>query len=48
MKAGIVDTQYILPNNVETNDFLVADMNLSWSADDIFAKTGIKQRHIVR
>lgn len=47
-RAIITDVQYILPDNVETNDFLVADMNLSWSADDIFDKTGIKQRHIVR
>lgn len=46
--AEIMDIQYVLPDKIETNEFLVADMNLSWSADDIFAKTGIKQRHIVQ
>lgn len=47
-KAGILDICYFLPNNIETNEFLVSDMKLSWSADDIFAKTGIKQRHIAK
>lgn len=36
--AIITDVQYILSDNVETNDFLVADMNLSWSADDILPR----------
>lgn len=47
-KAEILDIGYFLPNNIETNEFLVSDMKLSWSADDIFAKTGIKQRHIAK
>lgn len=34
-RAIITDVQYILPDNVEINDFLVKEMNLSWSADYI-------------
>lgn len=34
-RAIITDVQYILPDNVETNDFLVKEMNLSWSSDYI-------------
>ena len=34
-RAIITDVQYILPDNVETNDFLVREMNLSWLADCI-------------
>ena len=33
--AIITDVQYILPDNVEINYFLVKEMNLSWSADYI-------------
>lgn len=45
--AVINDIAYYLPPQIETNEFLVEDMGLSWTADDIFKKTGIKQRHVV-
>lgn len=45
-RAIIKDIQFALPKYVESNEFLISDMNLSWSADDIYNKTGIKQRHI--
>jgi len=47
IKAVIQDIGYYLPPKVETNDYLVDEMGLSWTADDIFKKTGIKQRHVV-
>lgn len=44
--ARINAIEYALPEKIEDNQFLVTDMGLEWSADDIYQKTGIKQRHI--
>lgn len=46
-KACIAAVSYHLPDKVETNNELIDEMQLSWSDDDIFQKTGIKQRHVV-
>lgn len=46
-KACIGALNYCLPDYAETNETLVEEMNLSWSAEDIYNKTGIKSRHIV-
>lgn len=46
LNACIGDIAYYLPSNIETNEYLVKEMELDWSADDIYQKTGIKQRHI--
>lgn len=45
-KAYIKAIEYYLPVNVESNSFLVEEMELDWTAEDIFNKTGIKNRHI--
>ena len=39
--------EYALPQRIEDNAFLIADMQSEWSAEDIFDKTGIRERHIV-
>lgn len=45
-RVVIKDIKFALPEYVESNEYLVSDMNLSWSAEDIYIKTGIKERHI--
>lgn len=45
-KAAIGGLAYYLPPKVETNEYLVETMGLDWTANDIFNKTGIKQRHV--
>lgn len=44
--ARITAVSYALPSRIEDNAFLVKDMGLEWSAEDIYEKTGIRQRHI--
>lgn len=46
LKAGIGGIAYYLPPTIETNEYLVENMGLEWTAEDIYKKTGIKQRHI--
>ncbi len=46
MKAVLKAAAYELPAAVEDNEFLVRQMALDWPAEDIYAKTGIRQRHI--
>lgn len=46
LKARIGDIAYYLPPTVETNEFLVDNMGLDWTAEGIYKKTGIKQRHV--
>ena len=43
--AGIVGIEYVLPKSILTNEELVTDYN-TWSADKIYNKTGIRERHI--
>lgn len=45
-RVVIKDIKFTLPEYVESNEYLVSDMNLSWSAEDIYIKTGIKERYI--
>lgn len=44
--AGILGIEYVLPDQLLTNDELAQDYN-TWTADKIQKKTGIKSRHIV-
>ncbi len=44
--ARLCAIEYALPEREEENVFLVADMQSDWSAEEIFAKTGIRKRHI--
>ncbi|MBQ7516473.1 MAG: ketoacyl-ACP synthase III [Schwartzia sp.] len=46
MKACLKAIACELPAAVEDNEFLVRQMALDWPAEDIYAKTGIRQRHI--
>lgn len=43
--AGILAIEYILPNNVLTNEELVNQFK-TWSVEKIYNKTGISSRHI--
>ncbi len=43
--TGILGIEYVLPENVLTNDELAA-LYVNWSADKIWRKTGIRKRHI--
>lgn len=43
--AGILGIEYVLPNNVVTNEELAREYH-SWTADKILKKTGIESRHI--
>lgn len=45
MNAYLRGIQYHLPEGVRTNDDL-AEVNPTWDAEKIFAKTGIRSRHI--
>ena len=45
-QAYIAGINYYLPPKVETNEFLVKEMRLSWTADYIYDKTGIMERHV--
>lgn len=44
--AKIQSIAYALPENIQDNEFLVKDMTMDWTAEDIFSKTGIHARHI--
>ena len=44
--AVLSDIEYYLPEYIEDNELLVQDVKLGWSAEDVFKKTGIRQRHI--
>ncbi len=46
MKAILKAIAYELPETVEDNESLVRQMDLDWSAQEIFDKTGIRQRHV--
>lgn len=46
LKARIAALNYCLPEHIETNENLVQEMGLSWSAEDIYLKTGIRKRHV--
>lgn len=45
-KAKLQAIEYYLPHQIQDNEYLVANMMLDWSPEDIFAKTGIARRHI--
>lgn len=45
-QAKLQAIEYYLPHEIQDNEYLVADMRLDWSPEDIFAKTGIARRHI--
>lgn len=45
-KAKLQAIEYYLPEVVQDNDYLAAQMHLDWAPDDILAKTGIARRHI--
>lgn len=44
--AKIKEIEYALPDNIQDNEFLVHEMELEWTAEDIFNKTGINARYI--
>ncbi len=44
--AKLCAIDYFLPQREENNEFLVADMQSDWSAEEIYEKTGIRKRHI--
>ena len=44
--AKIKEIEYALPDNIQDNEFLVREMRLDWTAEDIFNKTGINARCI--
>ena len=44
--AGILGIEYVLPEEIVSNKDLAKLFN-SWSAEKIFQKTGIKERHVV-
>lgn len=44
--ACLKDIAYYLPEYIEDNEALVQDMGIEWSAQDIYIKTGIRERHI--
>lgn len=46
-EARLRAIEYALPEKVEDNSLLVAEMQNDWSSEDIFSKTGIRQRHVV-
>lgn len=46
MSIGIRAIEYVVPENVLTNEVL-AELYGDWTAEKIFAKTGIASRHIV-
>lgn len=43
--AGILGIEYVLPETVLTNEELAEEYKI-WTADKIFKKTGIRERHI--
>ncbi len=45
-QAKLQAIEYYLPHEIQDNEYLVANMRLDWSPEDIFAKTGIARRHI--
>ena len=45
MKVGVKAIEYYLPENILSNDTL-ATLYPEWTADKIFAKTGISSRHV--
>ncbi|SDD76881.1 3-oxoacyl-ACP synthase III family protein [Sporomusa acidovorans] len=38
--------EYYLPKNTLSNENLIEEMNLQWSSEEIYRKTGISSRHI--
>jgi 3-oxoacyl-[acyl-carrier-protein] synthase-3 len=47
-QAAIKEIAYYLPDKICDNDSLVKHLNLEWSAEEIFKKTGIDTRHIAK
>jgi 3-oxoacyl-[acyl-carrier-protein] synthase-3 len=47
MRAGIKAIEFVLPDGILTNEQLASEYE-GWSAEKIFAKTGIVERHIAR
>lgn len=46
--AKIEKIAFHLPSSVVDNEQLVREMGLSWTAEDIYNKTGIRSRHIAK
>lgn len=46
-KARLVDVEYFLPDDILTNEDLIKKIPSLKTAENIFEKTGIRQRHIV-